>query len=876
MIDLADASITSSTFATPLVIAQIRSPPTAPPCFVFHPDHPMPELVHDSAADTSLFGHSFGIPFTDSLGVLQTRQLSWDELLPAYSPALAALRPSPLPSESLIGDLRRCLPPRVCLHLCAESLHTLLQHSVTPSAATSNVARCFTTAATPLPSSSAWSTAYASDPVTATLFRHLSSDTAWSTTMIADLHPSLQQFARDDNLCIHHGRLVVRQSLQSGTSLLLIIVPSSLRRLIFNVFHGSPIGGHFGIYKTLFRIRMRFFWPRCRQDVVDWIKECAHCILTDKSVRRHSEVIFSWPVTAPMFVLHCDLWSPGTTVATSGATHLLSAMCDLTQFVVSVPVSDIHAHELARLLFQDILLKVGMCGLIVVDAGSTFCGVFSDACSLLGIRLHAASRGNHKAVSVERFFRYLNKAVTIASSDRGTHLVWEQASMLATYAWNCSPIDGTDVVRSVPAMGREFKFPFDLAVDAQSHAPVGPSSDPSLSVLEYIKSTSQHVDFARRVVALVVEDRRQAHRDRVNAGRSAPSFAPGDLVLVRVQVQSNADQNRVAKLSYQVRGPFRIISHSAGSYKVVPLHQPDSNPLSYPGHLLSPVPAGILPCFPVDSPDFRYLNHEYAPLPNPLKRHLNIEQYNEVWFSESHASARPSYPAQTVQPAALVDSLDLTPFPSLASMEALPALAPTQSPATASTPTPASLASTLASSSDKLFFISYLPSGTARPRWYLVRVDPALTATDPDCIDSDTSGIYHVQFLLKHPSDKTMSDPRSRWWPQWNKFSTSPIDGIMEYGSIQLLPPARIPDPSKFVAWSAAVPLSNPSCHLLGPFDFQPCLLASDRRSVVPPHLWDNLFSLCQARGIIPPALSPTTSSRWLLRSTNKRTRFSS
>jgi hypothetical protein len=271
------------------------------------------------------------------------------------------------------------------------------------------------------------------------------------------------------------------------------------------------------------------------------------------------------------------------------------------------------------------------------------------------------------------------------------------------------------------------------------------------------------VDFARQVVALVVEDRRHAHRDRVNEGRSAPSFAPGDLVLVRVQVQSNADLNRVAKLSYQVRGPFRIISHSAGSYQVVPLHLPDSNPLSYPGHMLSPVPAGILPCSPVDSADFRYLNHGYAPLPNPLKRHLHIEQYNEVWFSDPPTSARLSYPARTIQPATLLDSTDTSPFPSLASMEALPVLAVQPSSlAPAPAPRPAALASALASSSDQLFFISYLPAGTARPRWYLVRVDDALTAADPDCIDSATSGIYHVQFLLQHPSDKTMGHPRSR------------------------------------------------------------------------------------------------------------------
>jgi hypothetical protein len=148
-----------------------------------------------------------------------------------------------------------------------------------------------------------------------------------------------------------------------------------------------------------------------------------------------------------------------------------------------------------------------------------------------------------------------------------------------------------------------------------------------------------------------VADRHQAHRDRVNQGRSAPSFSPGDLVLVRVQVQSNAEISRVAKLSYHVRGPFHIVSHTAGSYQVDPLHKPTASPLSYPGHMLSPVPPGILPCNPVDSPDFRYLNHGHALLPNSLQRHLHIEQYNEIWFNEDlKPTDCPSYPARTIQP----------------------------------------------------------------------------------------------------------------------------------------------------------------------------------------------------------------------------------
>jgi hypothetical protein len=139
--------------------------------------------------------------------------------------------------------------------------------------------------------------------------------------------------------------------------------------------------------------------------------------------------------------------------------------------------------------------------------------------------------------------------------------------------------------------------------------------------------------------------------------------------------------------------------------------------------MLSPVPPGILPCTPVDSPDFQYLNHGHAPLPS-LKRHLNMEQYNKVWFHEDSSQAeRPCYPDRTIQPDVLLDSLDRSSFPYLASMDVLstvdsqPALPPTSSFS------PSSLATAITSSSDRLFFISYTPAGTVRPRWSLVCVD---------------------------------------------------------------------------------------------------------------------------------------------------------
>ena len=79
-------------------------------------------------------------------------------------------------------------------------------------------------------------------------------------------------------------------------------------------------------------------------------------------------------------------------------------MCDRTGFVIITDTAHITTEALVHTFMQEFLLKVGLCGLIVVDAGSTFLGQFEAMCQILSICLHATARGNHKAVSVEHFW----------------------------------------------------------------------------------------------------------------------------------------------------------------------------------------------------------------------------------------------------------------------------------------------------------------------------------------------------------------------------------------------------------------------------------------------------------------------------------------
>jgi hypothetical protein len=450
-------------------------------------------------------------------------------------------------------------------------------------------------------------------------------------------------------------------------------------------------------------------------------------------------------------------------------------MCDLTGFVVSITTSSVEAEDLARQFMQDVLLKIGLCGLIVVDADSKFLGAFEAMCKLLGLRLHAAARSNHKAILVERFFRSLNKAVTIASNDRGTNDVFVEAVHCFTYAWNASVIDGTDIVRSVAALGREFKFPLDLDL---SPIPVPVDGD-VCELHAFLRFHQDNARIAAEVLKIIIEDRRCYHRERMNQDRDQVLFQVDDVVMVRVQVQSKATIDRVAKLSYRLRGPMiikEVLGH--GAYSVARFDNPDGPRRKYHAQDLSLLPPVLWPVEPLDGPDLRYLNSNHAPLPHPLAHPFNIKLYNEMWLSDPI----PSKPSQLIvtrptvvhvdesdnavenvpnatsslsddsglQPAN--DSLNISP------MEDSDVVLPEQAV------DPAVLFRQIGLSSDRLFFISFRLPGTLRAKWFLVSVDLSQTYSNVErCGDPAISGTYFVHFYGRHPSDDSDSDCDARW-----------------------------------------------------------------------------------------------------------------
>lgn len=307
---------------------------------------------------------------------------------------------------------------------------------------------------------------------------------------------------------------------------MLIIVPQSLRRDMFVALHASPASGHMGFYKTLLRIWLQFFWPGLRSNVLSWYNTCPHCVALNPKRGVSSEFTFLWPIYCPFWIVHVNLWAPGDTADYAGNTYLMNTMCDMTQFVVTTAVDDTHAHSFARVFMQEVLLKLGLCGMIFVDDCSMLKGLFATMAELLSICFHVVAKHNHKAAGVECYHRFLNKAVAIAANDRDTNKVFVLAGATAAYAWNSSPIDGTDIIHSVPAIGHELRFPLDASL---LPAPVM-SSDPACAVQENLSLVQRNGAFAAEIVKLLLKDRQTAFCERANEQKTPLSYIVGDIV----------------------------------------------------------------------------------------------------------------------------------------------------------------------------------------------------------------------------------------------------------------------------------------------------------------------------------------------------------
>ena len=706
-----------------------------------------------------------------------------------------------------------------------------------------------------LPTKTQWIKAYASDSSCTAIINMIKNPGLINKHNLATVHYRFRQPLRDQAIIIENDFLILKERIDENSFVKLRIVPEALWNIIFLAFHANPIGGHFSVYYTFHRIRLRFFWPKMYNYIKTLCRMCAACGLANSTQKRSKELVYSFPVDAPFKLVICDIYKAGDIAAFDGEKALFVLLDHMTGYAVIEGLDGMNSTIFSK-VFMKIILQHGFCHTVIVDADPKFKAVFQETMRMLQVNFHMASGNNHDSILVERFNLFLNKGLKILCTERSTTRSFIEAAQLLTYAWNSAPMAETDISRSLVAVGREYLFPIDV-VDQ-------PSPNPNLSAqqkLSYTEELRARLKGCREVYKILIDEHRRMHREYINARRPDPTiFQPGDIVWCRRQIQSNKKRQIVGKLRFKQTGPWKIMEKlKGGSYKLQLLNNEKRSDKKHASEL-SMFPQKLVPLPQLAGTDNTYSQIHKKLSDDPFSE-AGIKGYNgydlsQPWqIKDTQIAAFARHIPQAylqVEPFPTLQELNDTllkqsfapgnserlvpPSENLCTHNQQQFLTSENNLAEPGPPAPSKvvkfgidenlklpatiseLMTKIINSDDKLFFIKHRIPTIKRVEWRLVQIDFEQSVNkNPLAL---TNGQVLATFYVSHPKDAVFNAPNQRFWKQYHKEQYENSISLQYH----LISPTK--DENNYCkenylkAYKEWININDPSIFIFGPFNF--------------------------------------------------------
>jgi hypothetical protein len=164
-----------------------------------------------------------------------------------------------------------------------------------------------------------------------------------------------------------------------------IAVPQLLVPVLFAFFHESPVGGHLGVRKTLYKIRQSIIWKSMDSDIATRVRACSICGLSKPAQNTHYGMLSSDVASRPLekIFIHFVGKLPRSK---SGNTYALVCVDAFTKFVWIFPVREASTATSVRAL-NSIFTMFGLPQILVSDNATQFPSCkFRRFCFMRGIR----------------------------------------------------------------------------------------------------------------------------------------------------------------------------------------------------------------------------------------------------------------------------------------------------------------------------------------------------------------------------------------------------------------------------------------------------------------------------------------------------------
>lgn len=239
----------------------------------------------------------------------------------------------------------------------------------------------------------------------------------------------------------------------------LVTDSNEIQRILHN-FHNSPTGGHIGINRLHKKLRNLFSWPNMKSTVSKFVKSCELCKHNKHfSSVKQPQVKTTTPLKA-FDIVSIDTVGPFS-ITEKGNRYAVTMQCDLSKYIVIVPVPDKSALTMAKAIVNNCILTYGPMTAIRTDQGTEYKGIFDSVCDLLKIDHKCATAYHPQTLgALERNHRCLNEYLRIFINDVRDN--WDEWLSYYSYCYNTTPNTAHDYSPFEIIFGKQpnqFEFP---------------------------------------------------------------------------------------------------------------------------------------------------------------------------------------------------------------------------------------------------------------------------------------------------------------------------------------------------------------------------------------------------------------------------------
>ena len=364
-------------------------------------------------------------------------------------------------------------------------------------------------------------------------------------------------WAERDRLVRIHGVLYRRgEDTEGHQSHLKLIVPQSFVPSVLQELHNGPFAGHLGYFKTLCKVRARFYWPGLTKDVRRWCRECRQCASRKSNGQTPRAPLLTSQVGQPMERVALDILGP--LPLTERRNKYIVVIGDYyTKWIEAFAIPNQEAKTVAKIFFDEFVCRFGAPTYLHTDQGRNFeSTLFKELCLLLGIKKtrttpFTPSRTDSSKGSIEPW-KTCSACMSTKTTPTGTCI----------YNTSCWPIGPAyKKRRDTPHFlltGREVTLPTDVMF---GHTPEVPRPVP-----EYVAHVRNTLEAAFRAVrdrTQAQQRRQKTYYDRRCHGNP---YSVGDLVWLHVPY---VKRGQTRKLHRPWHGPYLIAKKlSDSTYRI--------------------------------------------------------------------------------------------------------------------------------------------------------------------------------------------------------------------------------------------------------------------------------------------------------------------